>query len=494
MLMHTLDFDESRFTVETVTEDNITVVYRAFENISYVENPVDEETQKLSIYVPEAFYQGQKAGRYDDGSAPIVIPNTVGGYMPGFQERPGIDHKGLINIAFYALHHGCVVVSPGIRGRGSKDAAGNYAGCAPACVVDLKAVIRYLRHNRNKLPGDTDHIITSGTSAGGALSALAGVTGNHPDYEPYLEELGAARERDDIFAASCYCPITDLEHADMAYEWEFRNETEYHGIDVRFPAGGGRPARIPFTAQMTEEEKKWSEQLAASYPAYIRQTALVDEEGRSLTLDADGSGTFRDFIIRMIEKSAEEEIAFHKASARIDRTVPPEERNKVKRTEPEELPFLDIDQEGRVKLRDFGAFTAFRTRMKPAPAFDSPSLQAPENELFGSQNDPKRHFTAFSHARSKVSGQMADEGQIRRMNPLAYISDDKAVKAPHFRIRHGAADRDTSLAVSAVLALKLKEAGLDADFFYPWGITHAGDYDLEDWFAWLDAICLPSEN
>lgn len=43
--------------------------------------------------------------------------------------------------------------------------------------------------------------------AGGALSAIAGASGNSKDYEPYLEAIGAAKERDDIFAASCYCPI-----------------------------------------------------------------------------------------------------------------------------------------------------------------------------------------------------------------------------------------------------------------------------------------------
>ena len=40
--------------------------------------------------------------------------------------------------------------------------------------------------------------------------------------------MGAADERDDIFAASCYCPITNLENADKAYEWEFCGINDYH--------------------------------------------------------------------------------------------------------------------------------------------------------------------------------------------------------------------------------------------------------------------------
>ena len=74
------------------------------------------------------------------------------------------------------------------------------------------------------VPGDVEKIITNGTSAGGALSALAGATKNAKEYEPYLKAIGAAEEKDDIFAASCYCPIHNLEYADAAYEWLFQKE------------------------------------------------------------------------------------------------------------------------------------------------------------------------------------------------------------------------------------------------------------------------------
>lgn len=95
-----------------------------------------------------------------------------------------------------------------------------------ALIVDMKAVVRYL--HKGIVPGDVERIVTNGTSAGGALSALAGATGNSPDYVPYLAAIGAADERDDIFAASCYCPIHNLEHADAAYEWLFSGCNEYN--------------------------------------------------------------------------------------------------------------------------------------------------------------------------------------------------------------------------------------------------------------------------
>ena len=66
----------------------------------------------------------------------------------------------------------------------------------------------------------------------------------------------------------------------------------------------------------------------------------------------------------------------------------------------------------------------------------------------------------------------------------------KTTLAKHFRIRHGAIDRDTSLFISALLAIALLNAGVDADIAYPWGKWHMGDYDLEELFAWIDRIVL----
>ena len=81
------------------------------------------------------------------------------------------------------------------------------------------------------LPGCPERIISTGVSAGGAMSALLGVTGNAPDYLPLLEQAGAYMDvGDDVFAAQCYCPIIDLEHADAAYEWMFDGVTAYRGI------------------------------------------------------------------------------------------------------------------------------------------------------------------------------------------------------------------------------------------------------------------------
>ena len=60
--------------------------------------------------------------------------------------------------------------------------------------------------------------------------------------------------------------------------------------------------------------------------------------------------------------------------------------------------------------------------------------------------------------------------------------------APHWFIRHGAKDRDTSFLVPVNLATKLKNSGFDVNFFLPWNRPHSGDYNLDDLFGWIDRI------
>ena len=103
----------------------------------------------------------------------FFLPNTIGGYMPGPQERPGKNIHGKTNATFFALLHGYVVVSAGARGREMEDADGKFLGCAPAALCDLKAAIRFLRHNAETIPGDVNKIIpTEPVQAGQCLLFL----------------------------------------------------------------------------------------------------------------------------------------------------------------------------------------------------------------------------------------------------------------------------------------------------------------------------------
>lgn len=44
------------------------------------------------------------------------------------------------------------------------------------------------------------------------MSALIGTTANHEEYSPYLEAMGAAEAKDNVYDAICYCSITTGEN------------------------------------------------------------------------------------------------------------------------------------------------------------------------------------------------------------------------------------------------------------------------------------------
>lgn len=483
-----LKLDTKTYAVQDIKAGNTAVTVRAFENRVYVKNPVDKDYETMNIYVPEAYYEGKSINGYTAKTAPIFFPNTIGGYMPGAAGKPGEDFRhGGADAALTALSRGYVVAEAGARGRTLVSVDGHFTGKAPACIVDLKAAVRYLRYNKGRLPGDTEKIISDGTSAGGAMSALLGASGNSADYEPYLKALGAASKRDDIFAVMAYCPIANLEHADMAYEWVFNGVNDYHqhkmmpqGIRIggkALPLGHGpvltnRPANAPeevAAAQpMSADQISASADLKKQFPAYINSLGLTAADGQQLTLDATGNGSFKDYI---------EAIYMASSQKALDNG-----------TDLSKLDWLTI-VDGKIVAMDLAKYAAYATRMKATPAFDAFDLSSGENDEFGDAATPGRHFTAYAQQRSTKAVAMADGVIIKLMNPMAYIGEKGCTSAKHWRIRHGSVDRDTSLAIPALLALKAQQAGYDVDFASPWGRGHDGDYDLTDLFDWADKLC-----
>ena len=460
-------FDPARYTVKTFTLNGQTITYRAFEDLAYVRHPVDPKYQRMNVYVPEAYFGGRSIGAYTAETAPIFFPNEVGGYMPGDPGIPGLDRRrGEPNAAIIALSNGYVVAAPGARGRTTQDETGRYTGKAPACIVDLKAAVRYLRRNDKVMPGDAEKIISNGTSAGGALSALLGATGNNPEYEPYLKELGAAEARDDIFAVSAYCPITDLDHADMAYEWQLNGVNDYRQIKAPMLDYKGPRTEIPGT--LRADERSSSDRLKALFPAYVNGLELKRADGTALRLDANGNGTFKDHIKSLVIASAQKALD---GGAVLSA-----------------LTWLTI-QDGKVTNLDFDQYVAYAGRMKTPPAFDGLDLSRGENNLFGTATVDAQHFTRFGKDHDTVGGSLAAAAIVRLMNPMSYIGTAATATARHWRIRHGSVDRDTSLAIPVILATKLGNAGLDVDFALPWDRPHSGDYDLDELFAWMGRIC-----
>ncbi len=490
--MGNLIFDEKNYVVETKEMEGKSLEYRAFRDISYCEKPVDR-VQKCNIFVPEKYYQGESINGYTLHTAPIFMPNTVGGYMEGPVDEPGKDFMGRTNSVFLALLHGYVVVTPGIRGRNtgkktneffvggkakeSQEEAGKFVGRAPALIVDHKAVVRYLKFNKERIPGNADRIITNGTSAGGALSAMAGAMGNLPQYETYLKEIGAAEGDDSVFASSCYCPIHNLEHADEAYEWLFHKEKEFHKMVFQAVDGKVQPKMIE--GEQGPEAMEMAKELANLFPAYVNGLQLKDVDGNPLTLDEQGEGSFKNWVKHFLLLSAQKEKETHDSMNRLSKLMVPGSAIDMQE-------YL-VEENGSYVDLDWDAFVNKITRMKTTPAFDDLHMDSPECEEFGDAEVFARHFTAFAAEHDDQGGELASAELISLLNPTLYVDNPSIAK--HWRIRHGAFDRDTSLAIPVILATLLQNHGVDVDFALPWGLPHSGDYDLEELFAWIDRLC-----
>lgn len=114
---------------------------------------------------------------------------------------------------------------------------------AQAGVTDFKAAIRYVRYNRDLLPGDMDSVFTLGMSGGGAQSALLGASGNSDLYTPYLAAIGAVmtESAEGIWQSGTYYDYvkdvieTSLEH--------FLSDTEFPYTATSSGGFGGRGGR-----------------------------------------------------------------------------------------------------------------------------------------------------------------------------------------------------------------------------------------------------------
>lgn len=453
-----LAFDVTKYVPRSIDFQGKIIKVRAYERIVYVSNPIDTSKQVINIYIPEEYFSGVSINGFTKNTAPIFFPNRVGGYMPADpipfimpeQNGPGNNRSVL-----FALSRGYIVASAGARGRVSKDATGQWIGKAPAVIVDLKAAVRYLKLNDGLMPGDASKIISNGTSAGGAVSALLGATGNQSDFEPYLKALGAASTTDDIFAVSAYCPITNLENADMAYEWQL---SPIHTFDFRGKKG-----------EISEEEIRVSQELKQAFPAYVNHLKLKNEKGAIYSLDSEGNGNFKELVKEYIQ---------HSAQKALNKGVDLSSHS-----------FLNIEN-GKVQSVDFNAYMRYIGRMKTPPAFDALANNSFENNLFGTDKMENQHFTSYSFSHSKMATPLlADKNQIKMMNPLNYIGDKKTNVSKNWRIRHGAKDRDTGFAVPIILTTALKNKGYSVDFALAWDKPHSGDYDLDELFDWMDQIC-----
>ena len=475
----TLTFDINNYESMSGTVDNKEIKYRAFEYIPYVANPIDIDQQYMNIYIPEEYFNNGTINGYNAQTAPIFMPNNVGGYMPSQPMTPKVENNKP-NSALYALSKGYVVASPATRGRTNKASDGNFIGKAPAVIVDLQAATAYLHANDATMPGNAKRIITNGTSAGGAVSLLQGATGNTADYQPYLQALGAATASTDVYASSAYAPITNLDAADMAYEWSYNGITSFNKVTMgqgELPQANvsGTPAPIQRTIQrvnLTNDDIAYSDLLKSHFPDYINNLQLHDRTGVILKLDKKGNGTFKQYVKSFIIDAAN--------------------KAKANGTDLSRYSFLVFDKNtGMVKDIDWNAYNSFTNRSKAPGAFDSRSNDSGENSLFGTSSSDTNHFTitAALHDITPNNNVYVENAKIvTMMNPMNYLGSPSATNAKYYRIRYGTADSNTSVAIPLIVGTRAQNLGYSVDMATPFGVDHAGDYDLQDLFNWMDSI------
>lgn len=494
--------------------------------ISYCADPADEKYETLGIFVPAAYMNAKDNGDgtftctinnqaavkgYTADSAPIVIPVNTPGYSAMAAPTDYVADSASYTDA------GFIYVAAGCRGR---DAG------APAGVTDLKAAIRYIRYNDGVIPGDVDRVFSFGMSGGGAQSALLGATGDSEDYEPYLTVIGAVSGVSDAVTGSmCWCPITELDYADEAYEWNLGNTR----------------------TDRTEKEQTLSDQMAEAFAKYINDLGLKDASGNTLTLEESENGiyqagTYYEYLKGVVENSLNnflEDTTFPytietkkgpqgggrgQGGKKPDVATPdtgngtPDfyamdgvDRNlstggvTLSGTYETAQDYIDaLNADGTWVNYDSATNTATITSIadftnackrasKGIGAFDALDESQAENTLFGYGDGTTSHFdatladllnddetygAAFTEAMEKTDSEgktVTERGNM--YNPLYYLSAyydgyQKSTVAGYWRIRTGIAQSDTALTTEVNLALVLKNYGADVDFATIWGEGH----------------------
>jgi hypothetical protein len=526
-----LVFDTSSYTTKTKTVNTgsgtRTIKYRFYRNNVYVQHPVNYKYQSLNVSVPVEI-DGKAV---DATNAPIMFAINVGGYTsssswgataqgggasagsfgggfgssgqsgapsggsgapsgsaPGGSGAPGGGSGGGASLgassvglgssmsSYYtsyddgemALANGYVVVEPGCRGRDLEWSDGKYYGKAPTMIVDLKAAVRYLRYNKGRIPGNTDWIITTGGSAGGALSTLVAASGNSSLYDADLKALGAAGTDDNVFLSASYSPITDLDHADMQYEWMW-GTLPY--------VGGGTPGNTSASSSGTGKpvNQTYSGQLTNAFAGYLGTLALPGINGYG-TLTAENYAGY--MLTEYLEPAA---------AKALSQTLTAAERETYLKKN------TWITWSGGQATFTWDKFLAHvGSRSKGVPAFDAFDLSATENSVYGDATHNARHFTLYSlrHATGNPNAQLDSDlpQTIAMMNPLYHLRRKNPSRARYWWIRTGTLDTNTAHTVVGNLAAITAGLGDSVNSALYWDGGHAVNFDSPDLIEWIGKL------
>ena len=493
---------------------------------NYVSKPNRPEDQKINIFIPENATK----------SSPILFYVNNGGWQsnayPENTLKDGQDYDGTSSKVGVALKEGYVIVSYGGRSRNNGMTDGKYLGHSPAIMVDTKAAIRYLRFNKKSLPaGDTEKIIVTGTSGGGALSTVIAASGNSPDFFEYLYEIGAAgivRNADGTFSSKpgfgdnvlgviAYCPITDLGHSCYAYEWLFGNTRKALCL-----AG---EMKYPYADEKTV--LRASDALASMYVPYLNGLGLKDEKGNPIN-----DGNLKDYITVLMKEEIDRtiaEIGVEKMKQDIEQEIRVRRFGRPAGAAPAgasnsagNQPVQHRVNNGWLTFNEDGTYDydldkhlyylAKYTTLKVAPSFSNIGLYdngMNEDTLFGTEDQEYSPFNAWSwnHDIRRNSVGLDDTGltwdeflatddgkhlmnQMKMTCAMDYILENTADIAPFWYVRHGMDDRDNSFAVEAELFYSIKGSPSikSHNVGFAWLKPHSGDYDVPEAYSWLKEV------
>ena len=468
--------------------DEINNIYYQF-GIIYAEDAVVEEYQSMGIYVPGDYMSCKKidtnykckldeekiVNSYNSRTAPIVMPINSTDYS-NVKSPTKYSYNKISNF----MKQGFIYVEAGARG---KDNADTYTGGAPWTVVDYKAAIRYLRFNDTDIAGDKDKIFVFGNQSGGAIAAILGTSGDSPLYENYLKDIGALMKDDEnhvisdaIDGVMAWNPITNLDTANSAYEW---NMGQY--------ATDGTRKDGTFTRLLSYD-------LASSYGQYINDIVLKDDIGTALTLSPSNNGvfiqgTYYDYIKSVIEESL---------TNYLTDTYESSKEMKKYLSKYSWVTFDDVEKNVTItSIEDF--VKNIRPATKEVGAFDNFDKNQTENYLFGNGKYNNLHFDKTmsdllnnndykstsgydpSYAKEYKSDiakkdAFKNNSLVRQnmYNPMYYINDyydgfRTSEVAKNWRIRSGITSSEDALVSEINLSLALdRYSNLNVDYDVVW--------------------------
>ncbi|MDR1762232.1 MAG: alpha/beta hydrolase [Bacteroidales bacterium] len=451
-----LRFPKESFTIDSISvntaQTQVQVVYKLYRNIAYVSKPIDVNYQSLDVYVPLHINNET----IDASNAPIVLYILSDNFMSvatnvdaQVQTQPQITTAAALHDeqAQVALASGFVLVVPGCRGSEIRNSNGLFTGKAPAPIVDMKAAVRYIRHNKGTLPGNSNHIVALGCGSGGALAALLGTSGNNSLYTPYLQELAAAQSSDNIFGSACYSPSIDLENADMAYEWLF--------------------GTVPLKKAVVNQNI--SRQLITLYTAYVESLALQGKDGFG-RITAEN---FKKYLLVYYIFPAAEDFLNQLSAEKRDVYLA-------------ENPWILYSNQ-RVSF-SFDEYVMHVGRLKSVPAFDGVDLKQPETQLFGSPTVNARHFTQFTQQLTTGNKQAVVDKDLLKivgmMNPMNFIEVSSNC-AQYWWLRTGSSDNVNPQVTLIQLATNLENKQKSVNCRLNWNSAECYDNQPEQLMQWI---------